>query len=377
MSTGAGRPGGGLPACPAGCGGVQSAYMYSAMRWLVFPDAGPGRPCLAGAAAQLRVAGRCRTGEHHRRSWIGHVSHVPRLRARSSPGVPAGPRAGLCPVPAVPPLGQRQLDQPGQQVPGSPDHPAGSVGGHPWACRQAPGSGLAGSGSGEGERRHAPLRQPGREHPGQHAVPVLTGVQPVHSPHALVVDLGARRQIDVDGRRGAADWPSAALISWARRASGRRTETGIRSSSPGSGRLAVSTTVPACCSAATMFSRSAATAPGLKFPRSVSLTPTRTDAKGLPDGERPGQLLTGHVPDQGTTAGQVAQLHLTRRSQEPASRAAQPRQPPCGIWSPIPSVTESPRAANRTTGPRHPVWAPACGAAVTTGSRPRRRPRAA
>ena len=240
-----------------------------------------------------------------------------------------------------------------------------------WACRQAPGSGLRRLGIGRDEWRHAPLRQPGREHRRQHPVPALTGVQPVHSPHALVVDLGARRQIDVD--EVVADRELAQRRIDLVGPAGQRSADRGRDpeQQPGVGQARGEHHGPGVLQCRDDVLQVGGDRPGVELPAQRVVDADQDRRDGRPHGERPGQLLTGYVPDQGTTAGQVAQLHLIRRSQEPASRAAQPRQPPCGIWSPIPRVTESPRAAKRTTAPRCPV----SGAVVTTGSRPGRGPR--
>ena len=141
-------------------------------------------------------------------------------------------------------------------------------------------------------------------------------------------------------------------MACARRASGRRSDPGMRSSRPGVGQAGGEHQRPGPLQGGHDPLQVGGDRGRRRTCRAAcrSCRPAPRRASGA-ERHRLVQLVAGHVPDQRAGQGQVAQLDLVRRGQ----RAGQQRRPSrasrrCGMGSPMPRVTESPSAANRVTG---------------------------
>ena len=106
----------------------------------------------------------------------------------------------------------------------------------------------------------------------------------------------------------------------------------------------VSTSAPAARSAATVRPTDAPVRSGSKSPRSVSLMPTTTLATSGRSAVAAGSWTRS---TSAASAPSVARLCRSGWGSVPASSPAQPSQPPPGAGSPMPTVIESPSAANR------------------------------
>lgn len=122
----------------------------------------------------------------------------------------------------------------------------------------------------------------------------------------------------------------------------RASAAGSPNMRPGSGSRAVRTTAPESVSAATAVLAARLIAATSKRSRSVSLTPTMTEATRGRSTRAAGSWVSTTSAVRAPLTARLCSVSCS----EDASCAAQPRQVPSGMGSPTPTVVESPSAAN-------------------------------